>query len=43
MERSVPAAQDLVARLDETADVTGRGVTRALAREVLGIADDGED
>jgi chromosomal replication initiation ATPase DnaA len=35
MERSVPAAQALVDRLDKAADTSGRGVTRVLAREVL--------
>ena len=36
MERSATAAQALVSRLDEAADASGRPVTRALAREVLG-------
>ena len=36
MERSAPAARDLVERLDAAADAAGRPVTRALAREVLG-------
>lgn len=35
MERSAPAALDLVVRLDTAAHALGRGVTRALAREVL--------
>lgn len=37
MERSYPAAQDLVARLDETAQARGREVNRALAIEVLEV------
>jgi chromosomal replication initiation ATPase DnaA len=43
MERSVAAAQALVARLDEAADATGRPITRALAREILGADDHSED
>jgi chromosomal replication initiation ATPase DnaA len=35
MERSIPAALAVVARLDAAADAAGRGVTRVLAREVL--------
>ncbi len=35
MERSIPAAMLLVDRLDRASDALGRGVTRALAREVL--------
>jgi chromosomal replication initiation ATPase DnaA len=39
IERSVPRARDIVARLDELADEERRAVTRALARRIL----DGED
>lgn len=39
MERSATAAQALVNRLDEAADASGRPVTRALAREILGADD----
>jgi chromosomal replication initiation ATPase DnaA len=39
MERSATAAQALVSRLDEAADASGRPITRALAREVLGAED----
>jgi chromosomal replication initiation ATPase DnaA len=35
IERSVPAAQAVVARLDEVADAGRREVTRTLAREIL--------
>jgi chromosomal replication initiation ATPase DnaA len=35
IERSVPAARQVVARLDEAAAAEGRPVSRALAREVL--------
>ena len=35
MERSAQAAKALVTRLDDAAAVSGRGITRALAREVL--------
>lgn len=35
MERTAPAARALVDRLDEAAYAAGRGVTRALARELL--------
>lgn len=35
IERSVPAARELVRRLDEFADAEGRAVTRALAARVL--------
>ena len=42
MERSATAAQALVSRLDEAADASGRAITRALAREILG-ADDRPD
>jgi chromosomal replication initiation ATPase DnaA len=40
IERSVPAARGVVARIDEVADQTQRPVTRALAREVLDQSDD---
>lgn len=43
IERSIPAALDVVRRLDEAADAAGRGVTRALAREVLGTGDESLD
>jgi chromosomal replication initiation ATPase DnaA len=43
MERSVPAALAMVARLDEAADASRRGVTRALAREILETLDNGSD
>ena len=39
MERSVPMAREIVARLDEAGGEAGRPITRALAREVL---DDGQ-
>lgn len=35
MERSVPAARDIVARLDEVAGEENRPITRALARQIL--------
>jgi chromosomal replication initiation ATPase DnaA len=35
IERSVPAALDIVIRLDETADAEHRDITRALARQIL--------
>jgi len=35
IERSVPAAYDVVSRLDETADAAQRDITRALARQIL--------
>jgi chromosomal replication initiation ATPase DnaA len=35
IERSVPAAWDVVARIDERAGAEGREITRPLAREVL--------
>lgn len=35
IERSIPQARDVVARLDEAGDTAGRPITRALAREVL--------
>ena len=35
IERSVPMAREIVARLDEAADVEQRDITRALARQIL--------
>lgn len=35
IERSVPAALDIVTRLDEIADAEQRDITRALARQIL--------
>ena len=35
IERSVPAALDIVTRLDEIADAEHRDITRALARQIL--------
>jgi chromosomal replication initiation ATPase DnaA len=35
IERSIPRAQEVVARIDETASAEGRGVTTAVARKVL--------
>ena len=35
IERSIPQAREVVARLDEAGDAAGRPITRALAREVL--------
>lgn len=35
IERSIPAAHDVVRRLDEAADEQQRGISRVLAREVL--------
>lgn len=40
IERSVPNARDIVARLDEAADAEQRAVSRALARQIL--ENDGE-
>lgn len=40
IERSIPRAQDIVAKLDETADAEHKPVSRALARQILEI--DGE-
>ncbi len=40
IERSIPRAQDIVAKLDETADAEHKSVSRALARQILEI--DGE-
>lgn len=43
IERSVAAARDIVARLDETADAQHRAVTKALARQLLEVdAESGE-
>lgn len=36
IDRSIPEAQRVVARLDETADQEGRPVNRALARQIFG-------
>ena len=38
IERSIPAAREVVRRLDEAADEQQRGISRVLAREIL---DDG--
>lgn len=35
IERSVPAARDIVQRLDDKADAEGRPISKALAREIL--------
>jgi chromosomal replication initiation ATPase DnaA len=35
IERSIPKALEIVAKLDETASAQGRPVSRALARQVL--------
>jgi len=35
IERSIPAAKDVVCRIDERADAERRDITRALAREIL--------
>ena len=43
MERSATAAQALVSRLDEVADASGRAITRALAREILGAEERSAD
>ena len=43
MERSATAAQALVSRLDEAADASGRPMTRALAREIMGADDRSDD
>jgi chromosomal replication initiation ATPase DnaA len=43
MERSAPAAADLVDRLDQAADAAGRSVNRALARDVLETGDSSGD
>ena len=39
IERSVPAAEAVVARLDLAGDAAGRAINRALAREILDDAD----
>ena len=41
MQRSVPAAWEMVERLDEIADQEGRSVSKALARRIL--EDDAEN
>lgn len=43
IERSVPAARQLVQSIDETADALGRPVTRALVRQILETAADTPD
>lgn len=43
MERSAPAAREIVRRLDEAAEAQGRGVSRALAREVIEGAEEAGD
>lgn len=43
IERSAAAAYDIVARIDEAADVERRGVTRAFVRDVLDRAEAGHD
>jgi chromosomal replication initiation ATPase DnaA len=43
IERSVPKAQAIVARLDEAADAEHRNVSRALARQILEIDDEGQE
>ena len=43
IERAVPAARDLVDRIDEAADELGRPVTRALVRQILEIEADTPD
>ncbi|MBA3810248.1 MAG: chromosomal replication initiator DnaA [Caulobacteraceae bacterium] len=35
IERSIPAAKDVVSRIDDFADAEGRNITRALARRIL--------
>lgn len=40
IERSVPKAQEIVARLDEAADATQKPISRALARQFLEISND---
>ena len=35
MERSIPAAREIVKRLDEAADDEQRPISRALARQIL--------
>jgi chromosomal replication initiation ATPase DnaA len=41
IERSIPRAQEIVAQLDEAADAEHRAVSRALARQILEIRDEG--
>jgi len=43
IERSIPRARDIVARLDEAADAEQRPVSRALARQILEIDDETGD
>jgi chromosomal replication initiation ATPase DnaA len=43
MERSVAQARDIVQRLDEAADETGRPVSRALSRQIFEDASDNLD
>jgi chromosomal replication initiation ATPase DnaA len=43
IERSIPKAQEIVARLDEIADAENRPVSRALARQILEIDSEGRD
>ena len=42
IERSIPKAREVVARIDETASAEGRGVTTAIARKVLDDETDDE-
>jgi chromosomal replication initiation ATPase DnaA len=43
IERSVPAAREMVNRLDDAADAAGRPVSRTLAREILEAGQDSGD
>jgi chromosomal replication initiation ATPase DnaA len=43
VERSVPAARELVERIDEAADQEGRAITRAFVRQFLEIEPDTPD
>jgi chromosomal replication initiation ATPase DnaA len=43
IERSIPRAEEIVARLDETADAEQRAVSRSLARQILEIDDSSRD
>ncbi|MDR3513508.1 MAG: DnaA/Hda family protein [Caulobacteraceae bacterium] len=43
IERSIPRAQEIVARLDEVADAEHRAVSRALARQILEIEGESRD
>lgn len=43
IERSVPAARDLVALIDESADAEGRAITRTFVRQFLEIETDTPD